>query len=118
MGASPCGFKSHLAHNVNLRDTGTLETCAVRSGAVVLKQHFESLQLGGMVVLMAIQHVVGQRLPLLQTGAMERATQPRLDAEVQQVFASLGEEYHELCERLFADDPEFGLRFSEDLAPR
>ena len=90
----------------------------VRCGAVVLKQHFENLQLDGMVVLMAIQHVVGQRLPLLRMGAMERATQPRLDAEVQQLFTSLGEEYHELCERLFADDPEFGLRFSEDLVPR
>ncbi len=78
----------------------------------------KNLQLGGMVVLMAVQHVVGQRLPLLRTGAMERVPQPRLDAEVQQVFASLGEEYHELCERLFADDTEFGLRFSEDLAPR
>ena len=41
-----------------------------------------------------------------------------LDADVQQVFASLGDEYHELCEQLFAEDPELGLSSTEDLAPR
>ena len=73
---------------------------------------------GGMVVLMAIQHVPGQQPPLLWTGALERASHSSVDADVQKVFASLGEEYHELCEQLFADDPEFGLSSSEDLAPR
>lgn len=72
----------------------------------------------GMVESMAIQHVPEQQPMLLRTGALERAPHSSVDADVQQVFASLGEEYHELCKQLFADDPEFGLSSSEGLAHR
>ena len=71
-----------------------------------------------MVVPMAIQHLAEERSPQLRIGTLERATLSSLGADVQQVFASLGDEYHELCEQLFAEDPELGLSSTEDLAPR
>lgn len=37
------------------------------------------------------------------------APAPGLDAVTREVFAQLGEEYFELCERLFAQDSDFSL---------
>lgn len=37
------------------------------------------------------------------------APSPNLEAHVRQAFDNLGEEYDELCERLFVDDPDLSL---------
>ena len=34
---------------------------------------------------------------------------PNLETHVRQTFENLGEEYHELCERLFVGDPDLSL---------
>ena len=34
---------------------------------------------------------------------------PSLETHVRQAFENLGEEYHELCERLFVGDPDLSL---------
>ena len=41
----------------------------------------------------------------------------RIDESTRQVFARVGKEYDELCDRLFADDPVFSYRSSDDLKP-
>lgn len=50
------------------------------------------------------------RRPLPRQAATELdAPAPGLDAVTREVFAQLGEEYFELCERLFAQDSDFSL---------
>ena len=39
----------------------------------------------------------------------------KLDESIRQVFERASEEYGELCDRLFANDPDFGVDTSEDL---
>ncbi len=41
----------------------------------------------------------------------------RIDESTRQVFARVGKEYDELCDRLFADDPVFSYRSGDDLKP-
>ena len=39
----------------------------------------------------------------------------RIDESTRQVFARVGKEYDELCDRLFADDPVFSYGTGEDV---
>ena len=41
-----------------------------------------------------------------------------LDESIRQVFERASEEYGELCDRLFADDPDFGVDTAENLTSR
>ena len=41
----------------------------------------------------------------------------RIDESTRQVFARVGKEYDDLCDRLFADDPVFSYRSDDDLKP-
>ena len=41
----------------------------------------------------------------------------QIDESARKVFESVGEEYEDLCDRLFADDPVFSYGSVEDIAP-
>ncbi len=67
---------------------------------------------------MAIVHAFGEQAPsqlasakgtqVVGTGFVD-APVPGLDAVTREAFEQLGEEYFELCERLFAQDSDFSL---------
>lgn len=67
---------------------------------------------------MAMVHAFGEQSPdqlataigiqIVDAGFVD-APAPGLDAVTREVFAQLGEEYFELCERLFAQDSDFSL---------
>ena len=40
------------------------------------------------------------------------------DESIRQVFERASEEYGELCDRLFADDPDFGVDAADNLTSR
>ncbi|MCY3637329.1 MAG: hypothetical protein OXH23_17145 [bacterium] len=72
----------------------------------------------GTLTPMASVHVSGEEYPprladVKRTHVVDSpfvdAPAPGLDAVTREVFAQLGEEYFELCERLFAQDSEFSL---------
>lgn len=50
------------------------------------------------------------------SGALEPAGE--IDESTREVFARVGEEYDELCDRLFADDPVFSYGTNEDAEPQ
>ena len=41
----------------------------------------------------------------------------QIDKSARKVFESVGEEYEDLCDRLFADDPVFSYGSVEDISP-
>ena len=41
----------------------------------------------------------------------------QIDESARRVFESVGEEYEDLCDRLFADDPVFSYGSVEDISP-
>lgn len=49
-----------------------------------------------------------KRTHMVESGFVD-APAPSLDAVTREVFAQLGEEYFELCKRLFAQDSDFSL---------
>lgn len=42
----------------------------------------------------------------------------QINESTRQVFAQVGEEYDEICDRLFAGDPVFSYQTNEDVEPQ
>ena len=67
-----------------------------------------------------VESVKGVALYVVPSSAGSQVPTPvgQIDESARQVFARIGEEYDELCDRLFAGDPVFSYHTDENVEPR
>ena len=93
-----------------------------RQGAALLRTEDREVEISirRMPASVDVESVKGIALYVVSSSAGSECPAPveQIDESTRQVFAQVGEEYDELCERLFAGDPVFSYRTTEDTEPQ